>query len=151
MTELEELNIAIEKRLKEDGVLKEILVANITSVVGTTSKGFLFEPVDLETSLFPLPTVSKGPNEIVARAFWWGFHLQIPEQALEEIGTAIANGTPFVGLLGSVTGPAAPYITLIVAFINAEYAWMKGVNRGKGVYLSMTWAAPGIFVPTPIR
>ena len=60
--------------------------------------------------------------------------------------------------LGAVLGPAiAAASTIPVAgwvlaalfvYLMAEWGICHAVDRGNGIYLSMTWVAPGIFVPT---
>jgi hypothetical protein len=49
-----------------------------------------------------------------------------------------------------VTGPAAPFIAIAAVFIAGALGLLKSLDQGYGVYISMSWFAPGIFVPTPV-
>lgn len=40
------------------------------------------------------------------------------------------------------------FVAALVAYIELEWGLMKAVDRGNGVYLSMSWFAAGIFIPT---
>jgi len=96
------------------------------------------------------PAVARGP--ISAQGFVWGFSIYVPEsemQALLAGGAALATLTGAVGAALSGTW-AAPFIALLAAYIAAELAWMKAIDKGRGVAVSMSWVAPGIFVPTAL-
>ena len=149
MTQLETLSLEIEKRTQNDPVLKKRILSNIEKLVSSEYKGFALKESSLQREYFAKSTpLLKSDTVITAKAFWWGFHLDIPNQALDDIGEAIKTGAAVSALIGTVSGPATPFIALAVGFIEIEYAWMRGVNRGNGVYLSMSWFAAGIFVPT---
>lgn len=101
-------------------------------------------------------TATSGPPDpLPAEAFWWGFHIYVSHA---NIGWALgANGAAAaVGALAAVFS-AIP----VVQFIGwALAAWffanlvvmsaMDAANNGRGVWISMLWVAPGIFVPTPV-
>ncbi|MFP2910208.1 hypothetical protein ACLESD_35250 [Pyxidicoccus sp. 3LFB2] len=52
--------------------------------------------------------------------------------------------------IGPVTGPAAPFILASAGFIAGALRLLKNLDRGRGVYISMSWFAPGVFIPTTV-
>jgi metacaspase-1 len=86
----------------------------------------------------------------VVRAFWWGFHIEISHQDLLSFLNVASPINSIVAAIGPVTGPAAPFVALIAAFIAGALGLLRGLDRGRGVYVSMSWFAPGIFVPTSV-
>lgn len=52
--------------------------------------------------------------------------------------------------IGPVTGPAAPFILAASGFIAGALRLLKNLDRGRGVYISMSWFAPGVFIPTSV-
>jgi len=92
---------------------------------------------------------SKGGT--VARAFWWGFHIEVSHEDLQAfLGGANAVNTIVGAIGGGIPSPAAPFIALAAAFVAATLGVLASLDRGKGVYISMLWIAPGIFVPTTV-
>ncbi|MBX3159457.1 MAG: hypothetical protein KF773_26030 [Deltaproteobacteria bacterium] len=87
----------------------------------------------------------------IARAFWWGWHVQISHQDLQ---TFLNSASPINALIGAIGGgipsPAAPFIKLAAVFVAGALQLLRGLDRGKGVYISMLWIAPGVFVPTSV-
>ena len=87
----------------------------------------------------------------VARAFWWGFHIQISH---EDLTAFLGAADPINAVIGAIGGgipsPAAPFIALVAAFIAGALGLLRSLDRGRGVYVSMSWFAPGIFVPTTV-
>jgi hypothetical protein len=87
----------------------------------------------------------------VARAFWWGFHIQFSQEDTVALVANIGAQQRIVGELATlVPGPARPWLGLVGVFLTAHLAVINAVNRGRGVYLSMSWFAPGIFVTTSV-
>jgi hypothetical protein len=101
----------------------------------------------------PRPSLAPAAaptNKITVQAFWWGFHFVVPEGVMAQW---TAGGVTLAGVIAAIagsTGPAAPFVAAGAAYVAAEVGLMKTVDRGKGVYVSMSWFAPGIFVPTSI-
>ncbi|HLK90047.1 MAG TPA: hypothetical protein VKZ18_09135 [Polyangia bacterium] len=94
--------------------------------------------------------VARGT--ITAQGFVWGFSLYIPE---DQMGEILGGATTAAGVLAAVGGAlsgtwAAPFIAVLAAYIVAEIAWMKSVDKGRGVAINMSWFAPGVFVPTAL-
>ncbi|MFN0249067.1 MAG: hypothetical protein ACKV2T_19440 [Kofleriaceae bacterium] len=87
----------------------------------------------------------------VARAFWWGFHIQISR---EDLMTFLSAADPINAMIGTIGGgipsPASPFIAIAAAFVAGALGLMRSLDRGRGVYVSMLWIAPGIFVPTSV-
>jgi hypothetical protein len=55
-----------------------------------------------------------------------------------------------VAAIGPVTGPAAPFVAIAAGFVAGALALLRGIDRGRGVYVSMSWFALGVFVPTTV-
>lgn len=95
------------------------------------------------------PVTPRGGT--VVRAFWWGWHIQISHQDLQ---TFLASAEPVNALIGAIGGgipsPAAPFIALAAAFVGGALGLLNNLDRGSGVYVSMSWFAPGIFIPTSV-
>ena len=87
----------------------------------------------------------------VCRAFWWGFHIQISPQDLSHFLHGSSAVNELVGAIGGgIPSPAAPWIALAAVFVAASLQLLRSVDRGRGIYVSMSWFAPGIFVPTSV-
>jgi hypothetical protein len=99
-----------------------------------------------------MPTVaSPAPRGgTVVRAFWWGFHVEISHQDLAAFLSTAAPINMIAAAIGPVTGPAAPFVALVAGFIAGALELLRGLDRGRGVYVSMSWFAPGVFVPTSV-
>jgi hypothetical protein len=93
--------------------------------------------------------VSKGGT--VVRTFWWGFHVQISKEDLDVVLSAgMTVNTIAMTIGGGIPGPQQPFFLLIGGFIIAAIAALRAMDRGRGIYISMLWWAPGAFVPTPV-
>jgi hypothetical protein len=102
-----------------------------------------FAPAALDTR--------EPTDEVTVRAFWWGFHIQIGHQALERILSAADGVNALVGSIGgAIPSPAQPWIVLIAKFVVGVHALLRQLDHGSGVYISMSWFAPGAFVPTTV-
>lgn len=107
-------------------------------------------------AVVPVPVASRSAlaaarGGTVARAFWWGFHIQISH---EDLMSFLSAADPINALIGAIGGgipsPAAPFIALAAAFVAGALGILRGVDKGRGVYVSMSWFAPGIFIPTTV-
>ncbi|MEJ2887708.1 caspase family protein [Actinomycetospora aeridis] len=88
---------------------------------------------------------------IAVRTFWWGFHVQIDHPQLERILASADGVNALVGAIGgSIPSPAQPWIVLVAKFVTGVHALLRHLDEGNGVYISMTWAAPGVFVPSTV-
>ena len=87
----------------------------------------------------------------VVRTFFWGFHVQLSHDDLQSflVGAATVN-TIVMAIGGGIPSPAQPWFLLIGGFIIGALAALKALDRGRGIYVSMSWFAPGLFVPTPV-
>jgi hypothetical protein len=94
--------------------------------------------------------VARGT--ITAQGFVWGFSLYVPEDQMSTIlGGATASATVLAAVGAALHGTwAAAFIAVLAAYIVAEIAWMKSIDKGHGVAINMSWLAPAIFVPTPL-
>ncbi|KAF9391965.1 hypothetical protein CPB97_004834 [Podila verticillata] len=83
-------------------------------------------------------------------AYWWGYEIFIPQEALSRISSAQDVSSAFLGFLGSVglVVPAiVPFLGYIAAYVGLEFAVIKAQNEGKGVILASTWLVPVALVP----
>ena len=79
---------------------------------------------------------------------WWGFNIHIPHRELAsfvEVGAGVAE---IVALFSRASNKVKPWVTLVARFAAAALSLLARLDRGNGVYISMSWFAPGVFVPT---
>jgi hypothetical protein len=81
-----------------------------------------------------------GETPIVARALAAYVVGQVVERH-RSLYDAIRRTTPSRAASGIVAGVIAP-------FVAAAASLLRGLDRGRGIYLSMSWFAVGIIVPT---
>ncbi|KAG0043552.1 hypothetical protein BGZ83_011278 [Gryganskiella cystojenkinii] len=89
-------------------------------------------------------------DTVSSHAYWWGYEIFIPQDALSRIGSAQDVSSAFLGFLGSVglVVPAiVPFLGYIAAYVGLEFAVIKAQNEGKGVILASTWLVPVALVP----
>ncbi|QSQ14532.1 hypothetical protein [Myxococcus landrumensis] len=43
-----------------------------------------------------------------------------------------------------MTGPAASFVSLAAAFLAGALQLLRNLDKGNGVYLSMSWFVPGV-------
>ncbi|KAF9401953.1 hypothetical protein BGZ94_005041 [Podila epigama] len=89
-------------------------------------------------------------NTVSSCAYWWGYEIFIPQEALSRIASAQDVSTAFLGFLGSVglVVPAiVPFLGYIAAYVGLQFAVIKAQNEGKGVILASTWLVPVALVP----
>jgi hypothetical protein len=91
---------------------------------------------------------TKGGTRV--RAFWWGFHIQVSHADLQVFLDGAGSVSEIVDTIGKIPTPAAPFIRLAALFIAGALGLLKRIDRGRGVYISMSWFAPGAFVPTSV-
>jgi hypothetical protein len=111
-------------------------------------KGY-FGSYDIASSARMGERANRGGT--VVRAFWWGFHIEISHEDL----TAFLNSAdPINAAIGAIGGaipsPASPFIALAAAFVAGALGLLRSLDQGNGVYVSMSWFAPGAFVPTTV-
>jgi type IV secretory pathway VirB2 component (pilin) len=87
----------------------------------------------------------------VARAFWWGLQIEITSQDLSGLlNAADPNGDVVQFVRNVLPGDYAKWIDVIAPFIVAGTSLLRGLDKGRGVYISMSWFAPGILIPTTV-
>lgn len=105
----------------------------------------------LPTSMVASSSRDGARGGTIARAFWWGFHIEISHQDLAVFLGSAQPINSVIGAIGAgVPSPAAPFIALAAAFIAGALALLKGLDKGSGVYVSMSWFMPGVFIPTTV-
>lgn len=98
-------------------------------------------------------------GQIVARAFWWGWQLEVPQKALDRIQGAddvaqqLLNGG--LAIIGAVLPVVGVMAVLVASILSIHRLLINKVNKGKGVYLNWFWAqgyiAAALPLPTPIK
>jgi len=102
------------------------------------------------TSSVTLIKFRPAKDTVSSHAYWWGYEIFIPQDALSRIGSAQDVSSAFLGFLGSVglVVPAiVPFLGYIAAYVGLEFAVIKAQNEGKGVILASTWLIPVALVP----
>ena len=89
-------------------------------------------------------------GKIACREYWWGFQLEIPHAILERWSIESADPAHIAAEIGAGIGPSAAFRRRVAAWIARRLAKLVQLDRGAGVYTSMTWMAPNIFIPMPI-
>jgi hypothetical protein len=95
--------------------------------------------------------VNTPASAIRCRDYWWGFQLEIPHAVLAGWGEGSTELTDVTAVIGAVPGPAGPFTRRAASFVSRELAELATLDRGSGVYVSMTWMAPNVFISTGIR
>ncbi|KAF8976173.1 hypothetical protein BGZ46_008484 [Entomortierella lignicola] len=89
-------------------------------------------------------------TSVSSHAYWWGYEIFIPQDALSRIASAQDVSTAFLGFLGSVglvVPSIVPFLGYIAAYVGLEFTLIKAQNEGKGVILASTWLVPVALVP----
>lgn len=104
---------------------------------------------DVQSFLRGAGTTARDGTAV--QAFWWGFHVQLSHEDLASFVSGAQGVNTIVGTIGgSIPSPAAPWIRLAAEFIAGALGLLSSLDRGAGVFISMSWFAPGIFVPTSV-
>lgn len=98
-----------------------------------------------------MPSEYASPGGTIAcHEYWWGFQLEIPHAALVGWNASAAAPDEVTASIGIGTGPSSQFRKRVSAWIGRRLEELLELDRGEGIYVSMTWMAPGIFVPTSI-
>lgn len=141
-----ELFAELERRAAADAGFRGKLMQATSAASRELAPAF---GVDLSKEL-PAVDERSARGGTVVRAFWWGFHIQISHQDLQALLGVADPINQLAVMIGPVTGPAAPFVLLAATFVAGALALLRSLDRGRGVYVSMSWFAPGIFVPTSV-
>lgn len=88
------------------------------------------------------PRAAAAPGDVItAKAFWWGWHLDVPHDQVEPL----LSNTEKVAEIVETALHFIPEVGALVALaLKAYFAVMRQVvekvDKGNGVYLSQTWA-----------
>lgn len=90
---------------------------------------------------------------MMCRTFWWGFHLEIPHGEVETMASSGIDQLALARMLKVVPHRAAPHIGTLVDFVVRTFTSIKQIDRGAGVFISMSSFAPDLYVTTavPVR
>jgi hypothetical protein len=141
----DELNKRVDNLSSQASALTGVAVAN-SLAAQSTFFGYASQAFQPAGGL-PM-RAETGP---IVRAFWWGFHIEIGHNDLETVLNAADTVNALVGLIGgNIPSPAAPWIKLLAPFVASVHQGLRALDRGRGIYISMSWFAPGIFIPTSV-
>jgi len=87
---------------------------------------------------------------ITCTEYWWGFQLEIPHAILAEWAATTIDSEPIATAIGSGVGPSAPFRRRVATYIAGRLVELMHLDLGAGVYISMTWMAPNIYIPLAI-
>lgn len=138
----------LDRRAAADAGFRRDLLAASTAASHELSRKLHIDLTAQRTAEPDNEARSRGGT--VVRAFWWGFHIEISHADLQAFLAVAAPINQIAGAIGPVTGPAAPFVMLAAGFISGALELLRGLDRGRGVYISMSWFAPGVFVPTSV-
>lgn len=90
---------------------------------------------------------------VVCRTFWWGFHLEISHAELEMMNAAGISRDVLGQRIEMVPHRVVPHLATLVDFVVASFENIKKIDRGAGVFVSMSSFAPDLYVTTavPVR
>lgn len=104
---------------------------------------------DFLASLRTPAIAGKGGTSI--QGYWWGFQIKVSH---DDLTVFLATATPLnsvsAALASAIWPPAAPFIGPASTFIAGMLGLLKSLDRGNGVYISMSWFAAGVFVPASV-
>ena len=140
----EEVSSALTQRLRESRGDGQQLIHRVIEANERAAEAAYFSGVSLSAR-------AQVRGGSVARVFWWGFHVEISHQDLPTVLGAADTVNTLVDLIGgSIPSPAQPWIKLLAPFISGTLQLLRALDRGRGIYISMSWFAPGAFVPTSV-
>ncbi|MEV4364395.1 hypothetical protein [Nonomuraea sp. NPDC049625] len=133
-----------------DGAAHSATSMAIAQANSLAAQAAFFTPVVPQPGT-PALALSPADGGTVVRAFWWGFHVEIGHDDLETIlkSADMVNAT-VAAIGGNIPSPAAPWIKLLAPFVAAVHERLRAMDRGCGIYVSMSWFAPGVFIPTSV-
>lgn len=90
---------------------------------------------------------------MVCRSFWWGFHLEVPHSELEALAQEGVNHLGLARRIQGVPHRAAPHLGTLVEYVVKAFESVRKIDRGAGVFISMSAFAPDVYVTTavPVR
>jgi metacaspase-1 len=99
----------------------------------------------------PLVFGARGSG-ITTETSWWGLTMKVPHTELQNVLDSVDMVNTLVGLIGgSIPSVAQPYIILIAEFVEKNSTHIRAQDKGFGVYLSMSWFAPGVIVSKSVE
>jgi hypothetical protein len=93
----------------------------------------------------PAPTLAT----ISAHSYAWGYSFTLPAAAMSALGDSSSIAGTFSGLLGTIPPDLGPVAQVVAAHLESGLACVQAADKGAGVSLAATWAAPDALVPVP--
>lgn len=89
-------------------------------------------------------------HEIVARAFWWGCHLEIPSSELAQLVSDPEYSVSALQAIGRAMPILESWLPGLGELLDAHGHLLRRIDAGQGVYVNMPWSAPGNWLPSPV-
>jgi hypothetical protein len=98
------------------------------------------------------PVVSAVSGDPIVRAFWWGFHIEFSHENIVAFVNSRNPMSEIIDVVSRVMNTRFPaWIGPVVGFMYAVLQVIaQAIDQGKGIYLSMSWFVPGVFIPTTV-
>lgn len=92
-------------------------------------------------------------SDITCRSFWWGFHLEVPRCELESLAQEGINHLTLARRIQLVPHRASLHLGSLVEYVVKNFESVRKIDRGAGVFVSMSSFAPDVYVTTavPVR
>ncbi len=107
------------------------------------------DAVALARAVKPAPR----PGGLVCRTFWWGFHLEISHADLEDLARVGISHIALARRIEVMPHMVLPHLGTLVDFAVERFDSIAKLDRGAGVFISMSSFAPDLYVTTavPVR
>lgn len=136
-----------DHNVMESELIERIITANSQAAQAEFFRGG--RNVDVSTASTLQTSFQIGP--VIVRGFWWGFQIEINHEALSVLINAADPINTLINAIGTnIPSSIKPWIKLAAVFIAGALNQLKTADQGRGVYVSMSWFVPGIFVVTSV-
>lgn len=90
---------------------------------------------------------------MMCRTFWWGFHLEVPHPELQDLRHSGVTHESLRRMLALVPPRVQPHVQTLTDFVVKSFETILEIDRGAGVFISMSSFAPDLYVITavPVR
>ncbi len=90
---------------------------------------------------------------MMCRTFWWGFHLEVPAPELQDLRHSGVMHESLRRMLALVPPRVQPHAQTLTDFVVKSFETILEIDRGAGVFISMSSFAPDLYVITavPVR
>lgn len=141
-----ELFLEIDRRAAVDATFRQQMTA-VGEAIGRALASVLDLPVAAPSD--DRPPAPRG--RAVVSASWWGFHIHISSDDLQSF-VSMAHPINSIAAAIRATSDLAPlFEDLAATFIADKLQHLVSLDRGRGVYVRMSWLNPESLVPKAVR